>query len=85
MSCRRATQLISESMDRPLTRRERVALRVHIVICGSCRRYRRQLARLRTALERLAATSEMATAEGAPAVLSPEARTRIRDALRSVG
>lgn len=46
-SCRRATFLISTSLDRPLTRRERLGLRIHLIVCPACRRYRKQVRRLR--------------------------------------
>lgn len=46
-ACRRATELLSASMDRPLHRRERIALRIHLLVCGPCRRFRRQMRELR--------------------------------------
>ena len=49
LSCRRATALASASLDRPLTWRERAALRTHLLICSHCRRAVRQFGRLRRA------------------------------------
>ena len=80
LSCRDVTRRISESMDRPLTRRERRALRLHLLICRFCVRYERQLLLIRDTVRRIAA------AEGEPAgpateSLSAEARERIRISL----
>ena len=80
MHCRKATQLISEGMDRPLTRRERVALRFHLMLCTACKRYRRQTLLIRNALRQFADwMDEMAMA--ADQRLSPEAKDRIRRVL----
>lgn len=76
VSCRRATELLSKSHDAPLTSRERLALRLHLLLCGWCRRYGRQIALVRDALRQDAATLE----PRGPA-LSPAARERIRRAL----
>lgn len=54
MNCRQAARLLSEAMDRPLTRGERLALRLHTLLCSGCRNYRRQLAFLRQACRRRA-------------------------------
>ena len=43
LKCKEACVLLSQSQDRPLTWRERVALLLHIAICPHCRRYRKQL------------------------------------------
>jgi len=46
-SCREATRLQSEAMDRPLRLRQRIGLRIHLVLCKWCRRYGRQIGFLR--------------------------------------
>jgi hypothetical protein len=74
VSCRRATELASQALDRPLTRRERFALGLHTLICGWCRRYRAQLDRLREAMRRYG--------ESGPG-LSPERRARIVRGMRA--
>ena len=77
MSCRKATNLISLSMDRPLTRGERVSLRCHLVICGACRSYRRQLRALRYFVSRYAERVDETLATTGQ-TLSADARARIR-------
>ena len=49
LSCKHATHLMSEALDRPLSRRERFALRVHLLFCRGCRAFRGQMDFLRKA------------------------------------
>ncbi|MGB5080172.1 MAG: zf-HC2 domain-containing protein [Burkholderiales bacterium] len=50
-SCREATRLISQGMDRRLSFAERLALRFHVAICDACTRFTRQAKFLRRALK----------------------------------
>ena len=79
MTCRDAAPLISYAMDRRLAAADRAALRVHLSICPSCRRYRGQLVFLRGVLAHLG-NIEWAPADFEP--LAPEARVRMRLRLR---
>lgn len=54
ISCKESTRLVSQGLDRELAFGERVALRVHLVICLGCRRAGRQLQFLRQAVRELA-------------------------------
>lgn len=47
LSCRQATELMSQGLDRPLSMVERVALSLHKAICAGCRAVDRQMAALR--------------------------------------
>lgn len=79
ISCRRASELISLSLDRPLALRERLALGVHLCGCGMCRSYRRQAAFIqRVARAMLERVRRFAPAE---LELSPAAAARIARAL----
>jgi len=51
-SCAESTRLMSEAQERTLNRGERVALRWHLLMCGACRRFERQLDWLRWASAR---------------------------------
>jgi hypothetical protein len=53
MNCKQATELMSQAQDRLLSRRERLALRLHLLICKGCSNYSRQLAFIREAMQRL--------------------------------
>lgn len=47
MNCRQATELMSQQMDRPLTTKERLALRFHLMMCSGCRNFDQQMHDLR--------------------------------------
>ncbi len=52
LSCKNATRLASEKLDRALSLRERLALRVHMLMCVGCSRFERQLDFMRHAMGR---------------------------------
>ena len=78
LTCKDASRLVSEGLERPLGFRERWALRLHLWLCDNCRRFERQLRLLRRALRKLARGAETAT-QGPE--LPSEARERIRKAI----
>jgi glutaredoxin len=51
LSCKQASQIISQSLDRPLTMRERFALKLHLLICKYCKRFSQQLHNISVALK----------------------------------
>lgn len=73
MTCKQAAEVISRSLDVPLSISARVGLGVHTLFCGPCSRFRRQLFLLHAACED-AMHEEAETAGGG---LSIEARARI--------
>jgi len=78
-SCREATRLQSEAMDRPLRLRERIGLRIHLFLCRWCRRYGRQIGFLRAA----AHEHEKLDQTLPPQTLRPEGKERIKERLKS--
>lgn len=81
MSCKQATQLISEDLDHPLPWSKRMAVRMHVLICNRCAAYRRQL-RAITKLLSLARSRGYVGHEHTGPGLSDEARDHIKAALR---
>lgn len=79
LTCAEATRLASEAQDHPLTWRQRVQFRMHLLLCGACRRFASQLNWLQVAGSRLTGHAEL---EAANESLSTVARERIRAALR---
>ncbi len=79
-SCREAARLASEAQDHPLSLPNRVALRVHLVMCGACRAYQRQIIFIDTVFRRRAELGDpdLPTSEG----LDAATRERIREKLR---
>jgi predicted anti-sigma-YlaC factor YlaD len=77
-SCREATRLQSEAMDRPLSLRKRIGLRIHLVLCRWCRRYGKQIGFLRS----VAHEHEKHEETLPPQTLRLEARERIKERLK---
>jgi len=80
MDCKQASQLISQSLDRSLSLRERIALRFHTYICEACRRFGQHLNTLRVALKRMSANVENDTNITMPS----ETKTRIAKSIESI-
>ncbi len=53
LSCKEATQLVSQGLDRRLKLWERFTLRVHLAICDGCTNFKRQMEFLRRAMKKL--------------------------------
>jgi predicted anti-sigma-YlaC factor YlaD len=51
--CKDITRILSDALDRRLTAKEWVAVRLHLPTCSGCRRYRAQISLLRTASRQL--------------------------------
>jgi hypothetical protein len=76
-NCRDASRLQAEAFDRPLTPWQRFGLRMHLLLCGWCRRYERQLRFLRRAVRR----SDGPAGDRVPASLTAEAREKMKHAI----
>ena len=46
MMCKAATRLMSKQLDAPLTARERISLRFHLMLCSACRNCEKQFGML---------------------------------------
>ncbi|MGA7177972.1 MAG: zf-HC2 domain-containing protein [Thiobacillaceae bacterium] len=75
INCRENSQLVTRSWDRPLSVKDRVAMRIHLFVCVNCARFVRQMNLLREWLRR----------EEAEGRLSEQARTRITTRLQEQG
>lgn len=77
LDCREATAIRSAYQDEELSRGDRWALAVHMLICGACRKYRDQLKRLRQVFQ--AAHRLLELEQSLPGLsLTDEAKARIR-------
>ena len=74
LSCQDASRLNSQSQDRRLTRRERMGLSLHLLICKGCREFARHLQTLRAACQQL---DKAAAFHALQPALSSAAKTRI--------
>jgi len=77
LNCKRTSVLVSQSLDRPLTWRERWAVRLHLLICVYCRRFAQQLQWMRRAMQGW----QQQVAEDSEVALSQDARDRITQQL----
>lgn len=77
-NCQQTSHLLSESLDRPLSWREILALRLHLMMCGACRNFARQL----RYLHQWSASLSSKTESEAGLKLSETARQRIEQAIR---
>lgn len=50
LTCKQASQLLSQSLDRPLNRGERFGLRLHLLICKFCKRFWQQVVVIQNAI-----------------------------------
>lgn len=83
LSCRETARLLSESTDRLLPFRRRMGLRLHLMMCYLCRRYVRQVRAIEQVVLRLSAeTGENGEDPAGLGELSPEARDRVKTAIR---
>ena len=81
LHCDEASRLTSESFERRLDFHERVAMRFHVVLCRSCRRFRKQLELLHEAFRNLS-QSHPDHSDLVPIGLSDEMKERIKARLR---
>jgi len=57
LNCKEASRLSSEALDRKLSLRERMLLRMHLAICDACSRVNAQYQFLRRAISELVESS----------------------------
>jgi len=77
LSCKEVSLLVSQSYDAKLTWRQRLAVRLHLLVCEACRRFAQQMQFLRRAGQAFSGRPQ----DGGGS-LSPSARERIRNSLR---
>ena len=80
LSCQEVTRLISESFDHPLPFRRQIGMRLHLLICKYCDRFRRQVLFIQDSIRRSAVQLESQDLASLMS-LSPAARERIKQVL----
>ena len=79
-SCKRATELTCQSLDRRLTFPERLGLRLHLLVCRACGAFHRQTRFLDRSMQKRFLSPEEAGLLGRP--LPADACERIKRRLR---
>jgi len=51
LKCKQATELMSQSLDRTLTLKERVRLKLHLLICTGCDNFNKQMSFIHQAMQ----------------------------------
>ncbi len=78
--CKEVTRMVSESLDRKLPLYQRIGVRIHLLMCKFCSRFKKQLLFLREAIRlhvERGKDTELSTK------LPPEARERIRKSIQN--
>ncbi len=76
-SCKRVAELVAQSQDEKLSLRDRIGIKLHIMICKGCQQYAKQLNLLNQATQTL-----IKRKDGSGEGLSDEAKNRIEAALK---
>ena len=80
LDCKQTSQLISQSLDRSLTLRERFALRLHLLVCKYCKQFSQHLQTIRVALKQM--TSSIESNDGI--TMPSAAKSRILQSIESI-
>ena len=78
-TCKEASRLQSQALDRKLSLMQRIGLRMHLLICGWCRRYGKQIGFLHDA----AREHPDQFYQLLPHTLSQDAREQMKQRLRA--
>jgi hypothetical protein len=79
-SCRDVSELQARAFAAPLPFSKRLGLRLHLLVCGWCRRYGRQVGFLRKAVKDRPEKIET----NAPHCLPRDVRARLKNSLRDI-
>ena len=82
MSCKEVSRLLSESIERKLSFRERIGLWFHLSMCKLCKGFSKDLQRLREEARRHAEDVDNEV-RGSEAALTSEGRERMKRVLES--
>jgi hypothetical protein len=75
LSCAASSRLLSDRLDRALSRTERTALLFHLLVCHPCRQFRRNLRLMRSLVHHM--TEQNLSGEQSATTLAPDERARI--------
>ena len=79
LTCKQASQIISQSLDGPLSFSDRMKLKFHLFICDACNRFNQQLRLLSHAVQRIRLNTENDSSIKLPL----DAIARITNAIKS--
>ncbi len=77
LSCKEISFVVSESLDRDLLLRERLSVKIHLMMCKACQQMAMQMKLLRAVSRHSRTVEGDDTCPGQEETLSTEARARI--------
>ena len=80
LDCKQTSQLISQSLDRSLTLRERLSLKLHLFICKYCKQFSQHMQTIRVALKQMTSSIESNDVITMPSA----AKSRILQSIESI-
>lgn len=86
LTCKEVAKLISDGLDHRLTWRQRLGLRLHVMMCKACATYKKQLEAIERAIEYLLHAGDPGrekAGHGSALNLSRQKREEIRQLVRS--
>ena len=81
LNCKETTHLISMGLDRKLSLRQRMNLRLHLLMCSACSAYQKQINMLNRLIRRRFADVSMGGAADEGSACPDEAKRRIIEKL----
>lgn len=83
LNCKDISRVVSESFERRLSFGERIGLRFHMVLCGTCRKFRKLQNKIHTAVkEHGTEVPETSDSPDDTPVLPEDSRSRIKIAIQ---
>ncbi|MBT3784836.1 zf-HC2 domain-containing protein [bacterium] len=83
LSCEEVARLVSESLDRHLSLSERTKMKIHHLVCSTCKKHQKQILFLQKALQRFCSDDSGVEFSEADLKLSEEGKLRIKEALNN--
>ena len=77
LNCKDISRVVSESFERPLSTGEKFGLRFHMLLCGTCRRFRKLQNRIHSAVKEHGADTEASEHSDEAPVLPEDSKSRI--------
>jgi hypothetical protein len=80
LNCKDMTKLISDSLERKISVRQRMELWLHIMMCGMCRRFRSNIIELRKRVR--GSKGLLDQSDIGPVPLPPATKARLEEAIK---
>ena len=80
LNCKDMTKLISDSLEGKISARQRMELRLHIMMCGMCRRFRSNIIELRKRVR--GSKGLLDQADIPPTPLPPATKARLEEVIK---